>query len=168
MNHQIYQIHNEEVILNEISKLQPLNYNQFRWWRKFDTKTKPLPNKSPLLSKIKNGDFEFSHFYWQAKYSEIELNQKHYESLDGQHFTESTRMDRARRKRLWEDFEKDEVKKLETLKKEFTKEFFIEPDEYNNESETFDGTLEEFYKYCSEKYGKNLYRKSGRGRPRKN
>lgn len=168
MNHQIYQIHNEEVILNEISKLQPLNYNQFRWWRKFDTKTKTLPNKSPLLSKVKNGDFEFSHFYWQAKYAEIELNQKHYESLDGQHFTESTRMDRARRKRLWGDFEKDELKKLETLKKEFTKEFFIEPDEYDNESETFDGTLEEFYKYCSEKYGKNLYRKSGRGRPRKN
>lgn len=164
---QLYNIPNEDIILEKISNLQPLNYNQFRWWRKFDQPNKPLQGRASLLAKIQNGDFEFSHYYWQAKYIEIELNQKYKESSDGQQYSESTRMDRARRKRLWEDFEKDEAKKLETLKKEFTKEFFIEGDQYEDEFERFDGTLEEFYNYCSKEYGKNLYRKPGRGRPKK-
>ena len=40
-------IKNEELILKEISKLRPLNYNGFMWWRRFDQKKRPLDNKTP-------------------------------------------------------------------------------------------------------------------------
>ena len=71
----VYNIDNEELIRKQISKLQPLNYNQFRWWRKFDQPQKSLPNNAPLLDKIKNGDLEFSHYYWQAKFTELAINE---------------------------------------------------------------------------------------------
>ena len=71
----LYNVSNEKHILKEISKLQPLNYNQFRWWRRFDTPNKPLHKYSALIDKIKNGDYDFSHYYWQAKYAEIEINE---------------------------------------------------------------------------------------------
>ena len=167
MNHQPYQIQNEDVILDKISNLQPLNYNQFRWWRRFDQPNPKLPNSAPLLDKINNGDLEFSNFYWQAKYCEIELNEKFLSSKDSQHWMDITRMDRARRKRLWEDFEKDEHTKLEYLKKQFTREFFISEDEYEEEIVQFGGTLKELYIHCESKYGKQLRSKSRRGRPKK-
>jgi len=65
---------NEKVVLKEIKKLQPLNYNQFRWWRRFDSPNKSLHKNTDLLRKIQNGDFDFSHFFWQAKYTELEIN----------------------------------------------------------------------------------------------
>jgi hypothetical protein len=167
MNHQPYNIKNEKVILDKISQLQPLNYNQFRWWRRFEQPNKLLPNNSSLLDKINNGDLEFSHFYWQAKYMEMQLNQAYQESHDSHHWVESNRMDRARRKRLWEDFEKDEFKKLEYIRKEFLREFFIEGDEYDLEIVSFDGTLKELYSHCESKYGKQLRSKKRRGRPSK-
>ena len=36
----------------EFSKLQKLNYNQFRWWRMYESKNKPLPNKADFRDKI--------------------------------------------------------------------------------------------------------------------
>jgi len=55
----IFNVENEEFVLKEIDKLQPLNYNRFRWWRRFTQKNQPLHNTSSLLDKIKNGDYEF-------------------------------------------------------------------------------------------------------------
>ena len=68
-----------KVVLKEISKLQPLNYNQFKWWRRFDTKLKPLPRGVKFIDRIKNGEYEFSHYYWQWKLSELEINEKYIE-----------------------------------------------------------------------------------------
>ena len=39
----------------------------FYWWRRFKTH-KCLPYKYPLIDKIKNGDFEYSPFFEQAKW----------------------------------------------------------------------------------------------------
>ena len=39
------------LVLKEIKKLQPLNYNQFKWWRRFDTKNKPLPKGATFFNK---------------------------------------------------------------------------------------------------------------------
>ena len=64
--HYIYDV-DEDTVLEKISQLQPLNYNQFRWWRRFDSPNKPLHKNSDLLRKIRNGDYEFSHYYWQAR-----------------------------------------------------------------------------------------------------
>ena len=58
----------------EFSKLQKLNYNQFRWWRMYDTKNKPLDKRQPLRDRILNGDYDFSHYWYQAAWVEHELN----------------------------------------------------------------------------------------------
>ena len=58
----------------EFSKLQKLNYNQFRWWRMYDVKVKPLDKRKPLRDRILNGDYDFSHFWYQAAWIEHDLN----------------------------------------------------------------------------------------------
>jgi len=55
----------------------------------------------------------------------------------------------ARRKRLYEDYEKDEKWKLDDLVKEFSRNFHITKDEAGLEMEEFDGTLTELYDYIS-------------------
>ena len=163
-----FTVDNQELILKEIAKLQPLNYNRFRWWRKFDQSKKPLPNKSPLLDKIQNGDLEFSHYWWQAKFSELELNKAYIEcGFDNQKLLEKHAVDLARRKRLWEDFERDEKDKLTFLRKQFSKEFRMTAEEYENEILEFGGSLEELYYHCELIYGKKLRLFKQRGRPAK-
>ena len=102
--HYIYNV-DRETVLDKISQLQPINYNQFRWWRRFDTPNKPLHKNSDLLRKIQNGDYEFSHYYWQAKYAEIEMDDIHHETFpDAALYNEKSAIHGARRKRLWDDF----------------------------------------------------------------
>ena len=167
MRDKVFNITNEDLVLQEIAKLRPLNYNRFMWWRRFDQKKRPLDKKSPLLDKIKNGDLEFSHYYWQALYTEIEMNEKRNECIDDQHWIEQTRVDKQRRRRLYDDFEKDEAEKLATLRKEFSKEFRMTKEDYDNEILEFGGTLLQLYRHCEIKYGKKIRIKSKRGRPRK-
>ena len=168
MIQRVFTVGNEELILREIAKLQPLNYNRFRWWRKFDQPKKPLPNKSPLLDKIQNGDLEFSHYWWQAKFSELELNKAYVDcDFEMQKLLEKHAVDLARRKRLWEDFERDEKDKLISLRKQFSKEFRMTEDDYETEILEFGGSLEELYYHCELIYGKKLRLLKQRGRPAK-
>jgi uncharacterized protein YndB with AHSA1/START domain len=168
MKQKVFNVTNKELVLQEIAKLQPLNYNQFRWWRRFDQPNKPLHKNASLLDKIQNGDLEFSHYWWQAKYTEIEMNEILENCIDYQDWSEKTQVDRARRRRLWEDFEKDEAEKLSYIRKEFSKEFRMTEEDYEDEITKFDGSLEELYRHCEIKYGKKIRIKSKRGRPRKN
>jgi hypothetical protein len=66
----LFEVKNPKTVLKEIKKLQPLNYNQFMWWRRFASKNKPLPKGASFQDRIKNKEFEFSHFYWQAQFCE--------------------------------------------------------------------------------------------------
>ncbi len=153
----VYEIDNEDLVIKEISKLRPINYNRFRWWRKFDQKKKSLPNNAPLLDKIKNGDLEFSQYWWQAKFSEIEINEAYIKcGYDMQKLLENHAIDLNRRKRLWQDFERDESEKLLFIRKKFSKEFYMEIEDYDNEVKSFGGSLEELYYHCISKYGKKL------------
>lgn len=167
MRQKIFNVGNEELVLREISKLQPLNYNQFRWWRRFDQPNKPLHKNASFLDKIQNGDLDFSHYWWQAKYTEIEMNEKSQNCIDDQDFHEKSQLDKTRRRRLWDDFGKDESEKLQFIRKEFSKEFRMTEEDYDNEILEFDGSLEDLYHHCSVKYGKKIRIKSKRGRPRK-
>tara|TARA_S200002703_G_scaffold23834_2_gene20709 strand:- start:638 stop:1150 length:513 start_codon:yes stop_codon:yes gene_type:complete len=167
MKAKIFKVENEELVLQEIAKLQPLNYNQFRWWRRYDQPNRPLHKNASFLDKIRNGDLDFSHYWWQAKLTEIEMNDLLKKSIDYQDFSEKSQVDRARRRRLWEDFEKDEAEKLQLIRKEFSKEFRMTEEDYENELFEFDGSLEDLYHHCSVKYGKKLRIKSKRGRPKK-
>ena len=159
---------NEKLVLSEIEKLKPLKYNQFYWWRRFAPKNTPLPKNAPLWDMIVNGDLDFSHYYWQALYSEIEINEKYKRSKDHHMYLETTSIDRERRAKLWADFEKDEKAKLVLIKKLFLRNFFITSEEYEKEITEFGDDLREFYLYCKLTYGKRQVIPSRRGRPPKN
>mgnify|MGYP003645601688 FL=1 len=155
----------------EFSKLQKLNYNQFRWWRMYDTKVKPLNNRKPLRDRIFNGDYDFSHFWYQAAWVEHELNDLEIECKgDSGLFVEKGAVLRARRKRLLEDFEKDEFDKLNSLYNEFPKYFRIDREQVKEEMANFSGSLIDFYYHIDDKY-KILHisyeQIKKRGRPRK-
>ena len=162
----------------EFSKLQKLNYNQFRWWRMYDTKKKPLDKRQPLRDRILNGDYDFSHFWYQAAWCEHELNDL-YAKCKGQdgltdegRFNQEGAVLKARRKRLLEDFEKDEFDKLTELYNEFPKYFSVSKDQVKEEMTNFSGSLIDFYYHMDDKYKiihqlPPSFRKRGRGRPKK-
>jgi hypothetical protein len=60
-----------------------------------------------------------------------------------------------RRRRLTNDFEKDEAKILETMYKDFWLTFRMKQDEVEDEMFNFDGTLLEFYHYIYSKKKQN-------------
>lgn len=48
----IFNTSKEEIIIDNLSKLQPLKYNKFYWWRRWGSKNKPLPITSSLYERI--------------------------------------------------------------------------------------------------------------------
>jgi hypothetical protein len=165
----LYQTNDPKVIQREIKKLQPLNYNQFMWWRRFASKNKPLPKGATFLQRIQNGEYEFSHYFWQAQLCELEINEKHKEYKgDIQLLLEKNGVDLARRKRLWEDFNKTEAELLANLKKGFLREFVMTSQEYEDHIIDFDGTTEKFYMYCLKTFDRSGKPIERRGRPPKN
>lgn len=164
----LYQTNDPKVIQREIKNLQPLNYNQFMWWRRFTSKNKPLPKGATFLQRIQNGEFEFSHYFWQAQLCELEINEKYKEYRgDVQKLLENNGVDLARRKRLWEDFNKTEVTLLAELKKGFLREFVMTSLEYETHITNFDGTTEEFYMHCLKTFDRSGKPVERRGRPPK-
>ena len=164
----LYNTSDPKLVLKEIKKLQPLNYNQFKWWRRFDSKTKPLPKGATFLQRIQNGEYEFSHYFWQWKLTELEINELYtlYRG-DIQKLLEKNSVDLARRKRLIQDFEKDEVDRLKALQNGFLREFEMTKEEYEQHIGEFGGTIEEFYFYCLKTFDRSGKQPEKRGRPKK-
>ena len=85
-------------------------------------------------------------------------------------FVEKGTVLRARRKRLLEDFEKDEFDKLNSLYNEFPKYFRVNREQIKEEMANFSGSLIDFYYHIDDKY-KILHisyeQIKKRGRPRK-
>ena len=143
--------HSKEKINKEISKLQPLKYNQFYWWRKFKDKS-PLSSKEAFHARIDNGDFDFSSYYWQAQYALLEMEEKTGHIKDPANRHEQQSIYRERCNRLMKDFEKDEPQRLENYKKVMTGLFEIEIEELERMMESFEGTLKELYNLIKTKY----------------
>ena len=161
--------HSIEVIEEQLSKLQKLNYNQFFWWRRWNRKTKPLHKYSPLIDKIKNGDYDESPYLFQIYYCDWEIAEKRKQFTDVNEWASETTIDRNRRRRLREDHEKYEKENLEQLRKDFLNTFRMTREDYENDVVEVGGTLEEFYNYCEMRYGtfNQPINKPRRGRPPK-
>ena len=140
-------------VKEQLSQYQKLNYNQFRWWRLYAPKNKPLDNRQSLRDRILNGDFDFSCYKAQIYLVEYQLNDILKEcGIDYQKYLEKTSVMRARRKRLIEDFEKDEKDKLESLIKEFTRYFRCNREQVEEEMLNCSGSLIDLYYIIEEKY----------------
>ena len=143
-----------ELIEEKLSQLQKLNYNQFFWWRRWTRMGKPLHKYSPLIDKIKNGDYNDSPYRWQIYYCDWEIAQKRKQFPDPREWSYETRLDRQRRRRLREDHDKYEHDNLKQLQKDFLNTFRMTRDDYQRDVLEVGGTLEEFYNYCEMRYGK--------------
>ena len=137
-------VHSNETINKHISKLQPLKYNQFYWWRKFKDKS-PLSSKEAVHARIDNGDFDFSSYYWQAQYALIEMEEKTGHISDPGNRHDAQTIYRERYRRLMNDYEKDEAQRLAEYKKTITNLFEIEDNDLEKKMEDYDGTLKELY-----------------------
>lgn len=160
----------KEEVNYRLSKLQPLNYNRFRWWRMYDSINTPLYHRKPLKDRILNGDFDYSHYEYQVMWCEYQLNGLWEECKpDISMYSEKSSVLRARRKRLMEDFIKDEEQRFQYLIKSFLEYFNCDKETLLNEMLNSSEDLIGFYYIMDEKYKHKFtpYPKRGRGRPKK-
>lgn len=130
-------------------------YDRFMWWRSYTPKNKPLHPRQPLIDRLINGDFDVAPFRFEAEIVEHRLNAKWVELRnDPGRYVEEARMDIARRKRLMEDYEKEETKRLDELKRLFIQTFKMTREDYDVEVEqTQCESLVDYYYEMKDKYG---------------
>jgi hypothetical protein len=139
-----------------------MSYNKFRWWSR-GRKVKPLPETTPLLLKILNGDYEYSYMFADAKHHRKEAEiayEKAYQNYVGN--TEAGRIEAAmnvgrmkRVKAVKAEIEAgmDEIRILDKLKRDLEKEF---SNDYWNElmyGTEFDGNVLDLYFRYKERSG---------------
>ena len=130
-------------------------YDRFMWWRSYTPKQKPLTNRHDLRERILNGDFDVAPYAFEAQIVEHRMN-KIFEECKGYEdvYREKTQVDKARRKRLLEDYEKEEARRLDELKKAFVLKFKMTKGQYEKEVvNTRARNLISFYDKMEAKYG---------------
>jgi hypothetical protein len=110
-----------------------MSYNPFRYFTEGKYRKRPLKSSAPLLLKIKNGDFEYSPYFLEAK-----DNEKLYNDMFNQYMETScisnindrkveahqyAKMKRIKAQKLMEVGDKEENLRLIQLRKELTLEF---------------------------------------------
>jgi hypothetical protein len=138
-----------EFLEEQLLKLTPKRYNQFVWWRRYEVR-QTLTEKASLHSKIVNGDYEHSDYYYQAQMENYLLEDK---IKDIKHFEdqlEHRSLFGARWKRLIDDYEKDEKEIVRKMKKDFKATFGISSDELELIMEDFEGTTLDLYTHIKE------------------
>lgn len=109
-----------------------MGYNKFRWFTNGKRK-KPLPKSSPLLLRIRNGDFEYSPYFDEAKKERAngeEIYNEYMKTTLISDYTERqkealqrSKMKRVKALKLEEVGNDEENKRLIALKEALTKEF---------------------------------------------
>jgi hypothetical protein len=131
-------------------------YNKFRWWTKGKTHN-PLKADAPLLLKIRNGDFDYSYMFNEAKEMRAtsqkvyEQAYKNYGGTDEQNriqaALEASQMKRVKALKLEFEANKDENMILYKLRSELTKEFGKDLWDKAMERSRGKGTLEDLYNW---------------------
>ena len=131
-----------------------MGYNKFRWFTNGKRK-KPLPKSSPLLLRIRNGDFEYSPYFDEAK-KERARGEKIYDEYMKTNlisdYTERkkealqrSKMKRVKALKLEAVGDEEENKRLIALKEALTKEFGKDLWDKAMERQRGKGTTEDFY-----------------------
>lgn len=131
-----------------------MGYNKFRWFTKGNRK-KPLPKSEPLLLRIRNGDFEYSPYFDEAK-EERAKGKKIYDDYmkttyirdeveKRKEALQRSKMKRVKALKLEEEADKEETKRLIALKEALTKEFGKDLWEKAMKRQRGKGTTEDLY-----------------------
>jgi D-mannonate dehydratase len=158
----------EELVDQELTKLKPLNYNKFMWWRTHAQKGVSLGKRAPLFDRINNGDFDFSCYYWQAQSAAIQARKKLDLDVDDyQSQYEKTMVDVARYRRLLADYHKEEAERIKELIDAFTQSFVIDREHLIDSLSNWSNDLTSFYEFINEFYLAKPAELRKRGRPSK-
>lgn len=132
-----------------------MGYNKFQWWMGGQNHKKPLGKNASLLSKIKNGDFNYSPLFQASKKcredAEVayEFAYKNYigndESNRKRAAEDTARMTRVRALKLNETANEQENKRLIELRKSLKNQFKI--DLWDSMMEEKPMSLVELYKW---------------------
>jgi hypothetical protein len=139
-------------------------YDRFMWWRGYTPKNKPLTARHTFKDRVLNGDFEPGPYLMEVELVHHTINEKYIQNttksgdIDHGKYHQETSIDRARKKRLIEDHEKEEARKLMDLRNQFVKEFLITKEEYDTEVIETSGNITDFYFEIEDKYGKRTRR----------
>jgi hypothetical protein len=133
-----------------------MGYNPFRWWTKGKTH-RPLKADAPLLLKIRNGDFDYSYMFNEAKQmreTQHKVYQQVYDNYGGtdernriQSALEASQMKRVKALKLEFEANRDENMILWKLRSELTKEFGKDLWDKAMERSRGKGTLEDLYNW---------------------
>jgi hypothetical protein len=131
-----------------------MGYNKYRWYTK-GRPNKPLPADAPLLLKIRNGDFDYSYMFSEARStrekasSHYEETYKNYGGTDEKNrieaSLEASRMTRLKAIKLELEAFADENRILWRLQSELRKEFGKDLWDKALERQRGKGTLEDLY-----------------------
>ena len=147
-----------------------MGYNPFRWYTSGKYRKKPLKSSAPLLLKIKNGDFESSPFFKEAKDARNEYQRIFDEYMQTNLISDISdrkveahqraKMKNVRALKLDEKAHEEEEVRLIQLKKELENEFGQDLWEEAMEAKLGGkGTTEDLYwwykKKCNQSYTKS-------------
>jgi hypothetical protein len=131
-----------------------MGYNKFRWWTK-GRPNKPLKADAPLLLKIRNGDFDYSYMFSEARFVKEAAKKasedayKNYGGTDEQNriraSEEAGRMKRIKSIKLELEAMADENRILWKLRKDLESEFGKDLWDKAMERQRGNGTLESLY-----------------------
>jgi len=131
-----------------------MSYNKYRWWTK-GRPNKPLKADAPLLLKIRNGDFDYSYMFSEAKVVKESAQKasadayKNYGGTDEQNriqaSMEAGRMKRVKALKLEIEADKNEKSILWKLQMELKAEFGKDLWDKAMERQRGKGTLEDLY-----------------------
>jgi hypothetical protein len=131
-----------------------MGYNPFRWWTKGRPKA-PLKAEAPLLLKIRNGDFDYSYMFNEAKEmrkTSQKVYEEAYKNYGGtdqknreQAALEASQMKRVKAIKLELEAARDEEMLLWKLRMELKNEFEKDLWDKAMERQRGKGTLEDLY-----------------------
>jgi len=143
----IFNIHKEEIILKEISKLKPIPHNKFWWWRKYSNGETPISKRASIPEKIKAGYYSFpSSYFWSAQLTLLEISKLHPEDI------EKNISKKNRYKRLMDDFYREENIKLERIIEDFTDGYILKKEQVIEIMEKFGFDIKDLYIHFEKNY----------------
>jgi hypothetical protein len=131
-----------------------MGYNPYRWWTK-GRPNKPLRADAPLLLKIRNGDYNYSYMFNEARIIKESAQKAYDETYNNYGGTDeknrkeaaldASRMKRVKGIKLELEAAIDEERILFKLRKELEKEFERDLWDKAMERQRGKGTLEDLY-----------------------
>ena len=125
----------------------------FYWWRRFRTH-RSLPYKASLLSKIRNGDFEYSQFFQEAEWELHWMKEEQEEFINNYKgddykrdnlYEDIERRARKRYNKLYEDGMKDEADRMDRLTSNLSKYYKLKKEKVKDFINEFEGTTIELF-----------------------